>query len=88
MLSLLFLFSLITISLASAVPNIAERELQRRTLADVVNSLANGISVSDITQGILPEFFDNLPSADQIANKFDINNAAYDQAPVEVLNMP
>ncbi|CCX30892.1 hypothetical protein FPQ18DRAFT_334846 [Pyronema domesticum] len=88
MLSPLFLLSLIPISLASAVPNIAERELQRRTLADVVNGLANGISVSDITQGILPDFFDNLPRADQIANKFNINNAAYDQAPVEVLNMP
>ena len=57
-------------------------------LSDILNGLQDGISVDDITQGILQAYFDNLPSVNEITNQLGVNLAAFDRMPVEVLNLP
>lgn len=64
------------------------RELQRRGLSDLLNTLVQGMSVNDITQGILPDFFNWIPTTDKIKSQLGISDAGIAGLPIKVLNIP
>jgi len=91
MLSLSLLLPILLVTIASAAPEpvtVRERQLQRRALSDILNGLQDGITVEDITQGILQNYFSKIPSANEITNQLGVNINAFNSAPLEVLNIP
>lgn len=66
---------------------LARRDLIQ-TFSDYVSNLADGVSKDDIIQGILPDFFQNLPGADDIKSQLGLNDTGVDSLPLEVLNIP
>ncbi|KAF8249973.1 hypothetical protein K440DRAFT_581663 [Wilcoxina mikolae CBS 423.85] len=86
-----FLLPVLLVSSVSAAPKpvpIQERKLQRRALSDILNGLQNGVTVEDITQGILPNYFDKIPSTNDIYNQLGVSSSTFNNAPLEVLNIP
>lgn len=71
-----------------ASPTDHVQELQRRALTDYITNLVNGVSVGDLTQGILQDFWNWIPSTDDIKSRLGITDQALLNAPLEVLNIP
>lgn len=59
-----------------------------QSFSDFVSNLADGVSKSDIIQGILPNFFQNIPSASKIKSQLGLNDTGVAALPLEVLNIP
>lgn len=53
-----------------------------------VSNIQDGVSLDDIKQGILPDFFAGIPSTQEIKDQLGLNDSAIDQLPIEVLNIP
>lgn len=66
---------------------LAQRDIIQ-TFSDYVSNLADGVSKDDIIQGILPDFFQNFPGADQIKSQLGLNDTGVNSLPLEVLNIP
>lgn len=59
-----------------------------QTFTDSVSNLADGVSKDDIAQGILPDFFRNIPGADKIKSQLGLSDAQIAALPLEFLNIP
>lgn len=59
-----------------------------QTFTDYVSNLADGVSKDDIVQGILPDFFQNIPGADKIKSQLGLSDSQIAALPLEFLNIP
>lgn len=59
-----------------------------QTFSDYISNLGSGVSKNDIIQGILPNYFQNLPSEDKIKSLLGLNDTGIAALPLEVLNIP
>jgi hypothetical protein len=75
--------ALATLALATPPP-----ALERRSLSDILGNIENGIDIKNLTQGIIPSFFDSLPGVDKIKNQLNLTDGDIDELPLEVLNIP
>lgn len=66
---------------------LARRDLVQ-TFSNYVSKLADGVSKDDIIQGILPDFFQNIPGVDKIKSELGLNDTGLAALPLEVLNIP
>jgi hypothetical protein len=85
--SLALLLALPLSVFAAPTPELQTRQLSD-SLNDVLNNLKDGINAGDIKQGILPDFFQNIPGTDEIRDRLGLNDTDIDALPLEVLNIP
>ena len=74
--------------IAALAASAAATPLQRRSLSDLLTTLVDGVDIGQITQGILPDFWRWMPSADDVKRRLGISDEALLSAPLEVLNIP
>lgn len=67
-------------------------DLVARSIVDdfnnFISSVSDKINVDDIKQGILPDFFSNIPDEQEIKDQLGLNDTQIDELPLEVLNIP
>jgi hypothetical protein len=70
----------------------ASTDLVARSVVDdfnnFISSVSDKINVNEIKQGILPDFFSNIPDEQGIKDQLGLNDTQIDELPLEVLNIP
>ena len=79
---------LIAVSAVATLALATPPALERRSLSDILGNIESSIDIQNLTQGIIPNFFDNLPGVDEIKTQFSLTDADIDELPLEVLNIP
>lgn len=67
--------------------DLARRDIVQ-TFTDYLSNLADGVSKDDIVQGILPDFFQDIPGVDKIRSQLGLSDAQISALPLEFLNIP
>lgn len=62
--------------------------LERRDLQSFISNLADGVTLDDIKESILPDFLNWNSSAEDGANKLGLSSNALNKLPLEFLNIP
>lgn len=84
---LLLLLSLPLSVLATPAPELQRRSLAD-TLSDLLKDLQTGVNASDILQGILPDFWRDLPGTDKIKKQLGLDDNEIARLPFEFLDVP
>lgn len=59
-----------------------------QTVSDYLSNAASGVSKDDVIQGILPNYFQDIPSVSKIKSELGLNDTGISQLALEVLNIP
>ena len=85
---LLLLLSLPLYVLATPAPELLQRRSLADTLSDLLKDLQTGVNASDILQGILPDFWRDLPGTDKIKKQLGLDDNEIARLPFEFLDVP